>query len=483
MTIKSDASNALPEDHASKSPDGPWSVSGLPLSRPISELLSKAHLVDIRDVSRERLNAIKGVGPKSMQTIIAMLENRLAEIVAGGTAAPDASSILDGTYRHPSPNVDAPKRRKAPRRQSMAAVAAPPAGKDTVEADHVLPSPTITTDEARSIVQDTTPPAVVPISDVKSQGTAPDQQAADSPAAPLPEAPGPTGPFGMVEVSGGRIIVEEMDDGRIRVLCHDRFMLQHVGAACAGFGGIDDGTGWIVRAVDHAALIKGMRSSDLINRLRKENQTWNRKEPTHRTPRGDLHIHAFEGGGKRFITVRSHPYSEVMARRLDVVCPALGGKWNALNRSWSLYAHQQAALLRSMEDDAAPGGAGNPDDYAVPERTFVEAGLEYASVYGNKPDLDWYEAKRQTMLVETPKGTVEIVRVNPETWIARKPNSSRSGDVNAQITAACGTMMGDQGNWHPPFAGRRFPAAQKDRVLARLREQAPTDAARVAMLV
>ncbi len=254
---------------------------------------------------------------------------------------------------------------------------------------------------------------------------------------------------------------------------NDRYLLPHVAEACVDAGGTPEDRGWILDVDAYHRVVETLRSASFGDGLRERNQVWSRVDPTHHTPRGTLHIRPFETGGKAYVDVKSHPYEETMVRRLDVVCPALGGKWNPMKRCWAVHAHQQTALLRAMEPDEAPRERGQ-DEYGVPDRTFRESGLEYASVFGNKPDLDWYEANGQIILVDTPEGRVEIVRVDPEVWIARKPNKGNPG-INATITEACGTMLGSQGNWHPPFAGRRFRASRAGEVIARLKEGLPKD--------
>lgn len=489
-----DSAAARPADHAGIMPEGPWSIRHMTIDARISRLLESGGIVDLRDASRERMADIKGIGPAAVTAFERSLPTRLDAIAALGIHVPTSDAVLNGTdpYARPASEPAPAMKSRSPTRtkkDGSSSTGRKPArtraGKGTASVVHEDPvDPPVTPDhtphaasigghEERTLeMASETPIAADETNDLqRDDGDGPQQEAASEIRVPSdvlqPVEPHP------VALSGGTIIARNIDANRMLVLCHDRYLLPHVAEACVDAGGTPEGRGWILDVDAYHRVVETLRSASFGDGLRERNQVWSRVDPTHRTPRGALHIRPFETGGKAYVDVKSHPYEETMVRRLDVVCPALGGKWNPMKRCWAVHAHQQTALLRAMEPDEAPRERGQ-DEYGVPDRTFRESGLEYASVFGNKPDLDWYEANGQIILVDTPEGRVEIVRVDPEVWIARKPNKGNPG-INATITEACGTMLGSQGNWHPPFAGRRFRASRAGEVIARLKEGLPKD--------
>jgi len=468
-----ESADTRPDDHAADMPDGPWAVHRMAVDKRIATRLATNGVVDIRDASLTRIEAIRGMGPASVAAFVDALPDRLEAIRTSGIHAPTVEAILSGSDPYAVP--PAPEPAKTGRRKASSTRTKKPVVVSRKPAPETPASSPSEIDPARSGGRppaESPPEADVVASDVADGSvTSPVSDAIAE--RPIPEAVLCAGEPYAVELSGGAVIVQSIGGNRMSVQCHDRYFLPHVAKACVEHEAVVDGRGWILDLGRYDRMMTWLRSDELSLRLRDENQVWNRVDPTHRTPRGSLHIRQFEMGGKGYIDVKSHPYEETMVRRLDLVCPALGGRWNPMKRCWSVHAHHQAALLRAMEPDQPPRERGR-DEYAVPERTFRESGLEYASVFGNKPDLDWYEANGQIMLIDTPDGQVEIVRVDPETWIARKPNKGLPG-VNAAITEACGTMFGNQGNWHPPFAGRRFSASDADEVIARLEGKTSRD--------
>lgn len=477
-----DKAKTSPVDHAGTMPEGPWAIRHLAVDGRISRLLEAAGIVDLRDASRERITGIKGIGPAAVAAFEKALPIRLQAISLSGIHVPTPEAVLNGEDPHAVPVVEAApvKRRSAggrtPKTDAVSSRPRKPKRASPRKVSSGIDAPHTEGADAQVLGPDVAqPPSDREPSDAETTAIP-----ADEPTERTVEAPSPimeavlcAGEPYPVELSGGTIIAQSIGGNRMLVLCHDRYLQPHVAQACIDEGGTPEGRGWVLDLRAYDRMTAALRSESFSDGLRDRNQVWTRIDPTHRTPRGTLHIRPFETGGKAYIDVKSHPYERTMVRRLDVVCPALGGKWNPMKRCWAVHAHQQTALLRAMEPDESPKERGL-DEYGTPERTFREAGLEYASVFGNKPDLDWYDANGQIILVETPEGRVEIVRVDPEVWIARKPNKGNPG-INATITEACGTMLGSQGNWHPPFAGRRFHASRAEEVIARLKRGLPKD--------
>ena len=504
MPRKTEAKNALPTDDAPGTSDAPWAIDHLKVDRRVMRILKEQGLRDLQGLIASRVSQIRGMGPATVTTLGRALADRLSGSDAMDVVGPDASNVIDGAlksaFQEQADLMRTPITKKATRRKPIAGGSGVPKPSrslpddvpitETSEPSVEIAPDAVVEDSAPIVIEDGTPavevsetesPTEAPSGDVKPEKPRPHGWATQrielDPTHPdLKDVFGdrfetrevPSGPR-ETRVTGGIIITEVLEDGRLLILCHDRYLLPIVTEACERFDAVPEGRGWTSDHRTHHRILHLLRSDEAIERLREQNPVWNKVEPTHATSRGSLHLRPYESSGKQYFEVRSHPHDEAMVKRLDVVCGTLGGKWSPVKRNWSLGAQHQAALLRAMEPDRAPLVSA-PDEYAVPDRTYRDSGLEYASAFANKPDLDWYEAKGQIMLIDTPQGRVEIVRVEPRTWIARRPNGgSTAAGINALITQACGTMMGSQGNWHPPFAGRRFDPADADRIIATLK--------------
>jgi hypothetical protein len=504
MPRKTEAKNALPTDDAAGTSAAPWAIDHLKVDRRVMRILKEQGLRNVQGLIATRVSQIRGMGPATVATLGRALADRLSASDAMNVVGQDASAIIDGAlksaFQERAVLIRTPVTKRTARRKPVASpsVVSTPSGTPTGPittigttgpSEEIAPdaavkdaTPVVTEDEAPAMdVSTTNDRAEQPNEDVESEKrrphgwatrriqldpTHPDLEGVLGDRCEAKEVP--SGPR-KTRVTGGIVITEVLEDGRMLILCHDRYLLPIVTEACGRFEAVPEGRGWTSDHRTHHRILHVLRSDEAIERLREQNPVWNRVEPTHSTSRGSLHLRPYESSGKQYFEVRSHPYDEAMVKRLDVVCGTLGGKWSPVKRNWSLAAQHQAALLRAMEPDRAPLMSA-PDEYAVPDRTYRDSGLEYASAFANKPDLDWYEAKGQIMLIDTPQGRIEIVRVEPRTWIARRPNGgSTAAGINALITQACGTMMGSQGNWHPPFAGRRFDPADAERIIATLK--------------
>jgi hypothetical protein len=288
---------------------------------------------------------------------------------------------------------------------------------------------------------------------------------------PLPERPVAEGPPVVVPVFGGHLLIERLADDRRRVLCEDPWLRDRFEEACGSINVSLDADGHAVLPYETCRLlVAGLKDPS----VRKELRTWNQpvvRPPSLVTAHGRIGVTVFMSAGGPIAAVKPLENDGRIENRMDLVCPALGGRWSDEKSTWSIPEARLQDLARAMDmlPAGAPPAPAEVRRAAAADRRPAAAekdGLAYAIGDDGKADKDWYRRAGRRDDVEVLGGIVHIYHVDDRTWLAAKHDGD--GAVNAAIKDAVARISGYQG-YHGPLNGHKFPASDAPRIVAELR--------------
>jgi hypothetical protein len=279
------------------------------------------------------------------------------------------------------------------------------------------------------------------------------------------------GPPTVVPVFGGHLLIEKLSGDRRRATCPDPWLADRFDEACSALNvALAEDASAVLPYETCKLLVAGMKDAS----IRKELRTWSHqatRPPSLVTAHGRIAVTVFMSAGGPIAAVKPLENDGRIENRMDLVCPALGGRWSDEKSTWSIPEGRLQDLARAMDvlPEGSPPAPAELRRAAAADRRPPAAekdGLAYAIDENGKADKDWYRRSGRREDVEVLGGLVHVYHVDDRTWLAAKHDGD--GEVNAAIKDAVARISGYQG-YHGPLNGHKFPASDGPKVIAELR--------------